>query len=84
MKTTKKFVETENGGYWVKESQRAVEKSPIFCPFELCRRLTGTIDDECIREYGICKKCYVKYVEDRENPLIDVEFYKNRTKERGY
>lgn len=61
-----------------------MRKLPMFCPYEQCRRITGTIDDECLLEFGICKTCYVEFVEDRKVPLIDVEFYAKRLKERGY
>ncbi len=57
-------------------------KLPMFCPYESCKRITGTIDDECMVEYGVCKKCYVELVEDRKQPLIDVKFYAERLKER--
>jgi hypothetical protein len=84
MKKTKRFVETGTGGYWVTETQRAMNKKPFFCPREECKRITSTHDDQYMEKYGVCAKCYVELVEDRQNPLIDVEFYRNRLKERGY
>ena len=33
---------------------------------------------------GFCKTCYVLYVESREKPIIDIDFYQKRLKERGY
>ena len=57
-------------------------KLPFFCPNEKCQRITGTIDDDCMIEFGICKKCYIELVEGRKNPLIDVDFYIKRLKER--
>jgi hypothetical protein len=84
MKKTKRFVETANGGFWVTETQRAIEKTPFFCPREECKRITSSHDDQFMRKYGVCSKCYVELVEDRENPLIDVEFYRKRLEERGY
>ena len=80
------WVDTGNGnGFWVKQSKRAnLNKLPFFCPNEECKRPTSTIDDEYMMEYGICKTCYVMNVEDRQTPLINVDFYKNRLKERGF
>lgn len=78
--------ESGSSGYWVKakSENKHAHKTSIFCPYEDCRRITGTIDDKHLKEYGICSKCYVMYVEDRENPLIDVEEYKKKMEERGY
>lgn len=59
-------------------------KLPLFCPYESCKRITGTIDDECMIQYGVCKKCYVEFIESRKQPLIDIEFYVKRLQERGY
>jgi hypothetical protein len=66
------------------EIKMARAKLPMFCPREECKRITGTIDDECLIENGVCKTCYVELVESRAKPLIDVEFYAKRLKERGY
>lgn len=72
-------------GYWSKiHGERHSHKTPMFCPNESCKRITGTIDDDCMHEHGICKECYVMLVENRQKPLIDVEFYKKRLKDRGY
>jgi hypothetical protein len=49
-------------------------KLPFFCPH--CERICGTIDDEKLREYGICATCYVMHVEDRETPTIDLSKYR--------
>jgi hypothetical protein len=35
-------------------------------------------------EFGICAYCYTMNVENRQKPLIDVEFYAKRLQERGY
>jgi hypothetical protein len=80
------WIETKSGGYWSKTNNKARHShtTPMFCPYEDCRRITGTIDDKYMLEYGICAKCYVLYVEDRQVPLIDTEAMKNRLKERGY
>lgn len=81
------WVETKSGGYWSKINNRArhSHKLPFFCPYENCiKKITGTIDDEYILKYGICKTCYVLYIEDRKTPLLDLEFYAKRFKERGY
>ena len=65
-------------------SNRHKHSLPLFCPREECKRITGTIDDKYLREYGICAECYVALVEDRDKPLIDVEFYRKRLQEQGY
>jgi hypothetical protein len=49
-------------------------KLSFFCPH--CQRITGTIDDAVLREYGFCKTCFVMYVEDRSTPAIDLEKYR--------
>lgn len=76
----------ENKGYKVKFKNFASNscKLPFFCPREECRLISSTADDKYFREYGVCSRCFVFYIEGREKPLIDVEFYKNRLKERGY
>lgn len=72
-------------GYRVKiKGSPSVVKKPFFCPYENCRRPTGTIDDKYMVEYGICALCYTMYVEERKKPLLDVEFYRKRLEERGY
>jgi len=71
-------------GYWSKMSgEKHPHKLPFFCPYEDCRRPTSTIDNEFIEKYGICARCYTMHVDERENPLIDVEYYTRRFKERG-
>ena len=64
------------GGYWVKQDAKARHRHKVdfFCPH--CRKITGTIDDQCLREYGFCKECYVMHVEERKVPTIDLEKYK--------
>jgi hypothetical protein len=80
-----RWVETTSGGYWSKMTgQRHSFKKPLFCPYEECRRPTGTYDDKFLQEFGLCGLCYTMYVESREKPLLDVEFYRNRLKQRGY
>lgn len=75
----------DSGGYWKKiTGQHHSHKLPLFCPYEKCGRPTGTIDDESMLKYGICKLCYTMYVEDRQKPLIDVEEYAKRLKNRGF
>ena len=82
----KVWVETANGGFWSIEKNRGanMKKLPLFCPRDECRRVTGTLDDEYMRKYGVCKLCYIMFVEDRKEPLIDTEFYRKRLEERGY
>lgn len=75
-----------SGGYWVKidDFSRHSHKLPLFCPREECKKITSTIDDNYLKEYGVCSECYIKLVENRQKPLIDIEFYKKRYKDRGY
>ena len=56
-------------------------KLPFFCP--ACSKITGTIDDECLLEYGFCKECYVMYVESRKEPVIDIEYYRELKRKGG-
>jgi len=51
-------------------------RKSFFCP--LCTKITGTIDDECLTEYGFCKECYVMNVEDRNVPLVDLSKFKQK------
>ena len=80
------WVETfSGGGYWSKISgPKHSHKLPFFCPYEECKKPTGTIDNECMLNYGICRTCFVLFVENRQNPLIDVDFYRKRLQERGF
>ena len=73
-------------GYKVitKADARSVIKKPFFCPVETCKRITSNLDDPYLLENGCCKTCYIMLVEDRQKPLIDVEYYKKRLQERGY
>ena len=73
------WVSSANGsGYWskIKNKNGNSNRLPIFCPVENCRRITGTIDDKYLEEYGICSVCYVLHVESRKIPTIDLEKYK--------
>lgn len=80
------WIEVGSSGYWRKiTGERHSHKVPFFCPYEECtKKITGTIDDEYLLKYGICRTCYTLFVEERQNPLIDVEEYAKRLKERGY
>ena len=70
------------GGYWTKvKGESHSHKLQFFCPYESCRRPTGTIDDKYLLEFGICSLCYVMYVENRSIPTIDLEKYKPKNKE---
>lgn len=91
MKTKEKsgyeWIECNSGtGYWRKITGfRHSHALPFFCPYEACvKKITGTIDDEYILKYGICRNCYTLFVADRQNPLINVEEYAKRFRERGY
>ena len=79
-----KWVETSTGGFWsqVKGGAKHSHKLPLFCPH--CRRITGTIDDSKMEEYGVCSKCYVLHIEARDEPTIDVAYYQERFKNQGY
>jgi len=69
------WVPTANGGYWTKSKGTSHgHKLDFFCPH--CRRITGTIDDKYLQEYGICSVCYVMHVEERQTPTIDLAKYK--------
>jgi hypothetical protein len=57
-------------------------KIPFFCPH--CKKITGTIDDKTLLEFGFCKECYVLYVELRDKPIIDIEYYKQLRDKGGY
>jgi len=52
----------------------------FFCPVEDCRRITSTIDDKYLLEYGVCATCYVLHIENRQTPTIDVTKYKKTEK----
>ncbi len=83
---SKSTIKHKRDGYTFKEKSnaRSALKMPLFCPYEECRRPTNTIDDGYILEYGVCGNCYVMYIEDRKQPLIDVELYAKRFKDRGF
>jgi hypothetical protein len=79
------WIETSSGGYWSKVTgPHHSHKLPLFCPVEDCQRPSGTIDDDCFEKFGICSTCYVMKVEDRQKPLLDVDFYRKRLQERGF
>lgn len=65
-------------GFWRKLKNKGGNSNrlPIFCPHKECSRITGTVDDKYLVEYGFCSICYVQYVEGRKVPLIDLEKYK--------
>ncbi|MDP3763660.1 MAG: hypothetical protein Q8Q92_03365 [bacterium] len=67
-----------------KNSYAHSHKLPLFCPREECRQITSNLDDEYLVNFGICGLCYAMNVENRKEPLIDVEFYKKRLQERGF
>ncbi len=70
--------ETTSEGYWVKESSGATHshKLPFFCPNPTCARITGTVDDEYMRTYGVCYLCFTMYVDARETPAIDLSKFR--------
>lgn len=63
-------------GYTVKIKGGNSSRKDFFC--SLCTKITGTIDDDCLAEYGFCKECYVMNVEDRKVPLIDISKFKQK------
>ena len=68
----------------IKKNGRSGLKMPIYCPREDCRMITSNLDNDVLREYGVCLHCYVTLIENRKQPLINVEFYRQRLQERGY
>lgn len=76
----------QRDGYSVKSKSggRVTGKLPFFCPREECGRITDTMDDPFLKQYGVCADCYIGLVEDRKKPLIDVAMYKKRLADRGY
>lgn len=76
----------QRDGYVFKERAkgRHAAKTPLFCPYEKCRRPTSTVDDSYVLNYGVCAECYIEYIEGRKKPLIDVQAYAKRFKERGF
>ena len=72
----KNKVWNEEGKYWVVVKDKKAShkhKLSFFCPH--CTRITGTIDDKYLEEYGFCAECYVMHVEGRKNPTIDLKKY---------
>lgn len=80
------FTKEQRDGYVVrtKTEGRVAGKLPFYCPRDECKRITDTLDDGYLRQYGVCAVCYITLVEDRKAPLIDVEMYQKRLIERGY
>ena len=77
----------EKKGYKVKFKKNSSAHSwklPLFCPVEQCRQVTSNLDDPYLREFACCQTCFINYIEHRQIPLIDVQFYKKQLKERGY
>lgn len=82
MQTTKEIRQ----GYTYKQrgAGRSSIKLPFFCPYEQCNKITSTLDDKYMLEYGVCMNCYVMYIENRKKPLIDTTHYVKRLKDRGF
>lgn len=80
------FTKENRTGYKFKSKSegKSLSKLPFLCPYEKCGRITDSMDDVFLRKYGICAKCYIEYVEERKEPLVDVEYYKSRLEERGF
>lgn len=79
--------EENRKGYKIKFKKNSSAHSwklPLFCPVEGCRQITSNLDDEYLINFGICGLCYIQHVENRTTPTIDIQFYKNRLKERGH
>lgn len=67
----------EEKGYKVKTKGAAhSHKLPMFCP--CCSKITGSVDDKWLLEFGFCWECHTLYVSDRETPAIDLAKYKPR------
>lgn len=74
-------------GYTVKVKKNSVQsnlKLPIFCPVETCRKISSNLDDIYFETFGFCSECFILHVENRVVPTIDVQFYKDRLRSRGY
>lgn len=68
------WVETGSGGFWKKvRGKHHNHNLKFFCPH--CERITGTIDDKYLLEYGVCSVCYVMHIENRKEPTIDLSKY---------
>lgn len=79
--------EDNKKGYTVKikRTGRSKLRLPIYCPNPECRIITSSpMDDNSLRTWGLCLHCYVTLIENREKPLIDVEYYRNKAKEQDY
>jgi hypothetical protein len=79
-------IKEQHDGFVVKSRPggRVAGKLPFYCPRDECRRITDSLDDSYLKEYGVCAKCYIELVEDRKTPLIDVKAYRKRLQERGF
>lgn len=81
----KKTIEQKKGYRTIMKSDgKHLYKRPFFCPYEKCGTITSNLDDESIQNYGVCRLCCIMLIEDRKVPLIDIEFYKERLRKRGY
>mgnify|MGYP001591467954 CR=1 FL=1 len=68
----------------LKSLGRSKFKYPIYCPNENCRMITSNLDNQSLDDFGVCLSCYVNFIENRQKPIIDIEFYRKRLQERGY
>lgn len=79
------WVKAGESGYWSKNTgPHHSHKLSVYCPYEKCRKITGTVDNEHLLNFGVCRECHTMYIADRKTPIIDVEFYQKRYQERGY
>lgn len=85
-KLTESNSEENRKGYKIKikKTGRSKLKMPIYCPNESCKMITSNLDDPYLEKYGICWNCWIMYVENKKEPLLNVEYYKKRLEERGY
>ena len=63
---------------------RSKFKYPIYCPNDQCKMITSNLDHQSLDDFGVCLACYVLFIENRQTPAIDVDFYRKRLQERGY
>lgn len=78
MMRERKGYEWKNG-FWVKmDGSKHGHSLPFFCPH--CKKISGTVDDKYFEEYGFCYECFTLYVDAREKPAIDIEYYRSLKK----
>jgi hypothetical protein len=63
-------------GFWVKnKGYKHSHNVPFFCLH--CNKICGDVDEKYLKEYGFCWECHSLYVDARQTPTIDIQYYKN-------